>query len=230
MYRKYRKSYLIVGLFLFLNLGIAAQIKLVKNEIPQPSPQPSKEEFKEDDGIVDMSTRTATKMYYEVTFNEIARLYNSDGSVWWEFSYNKESPLFYEKIMKPEVIFFDYKSVLTPKFRVKTSSKNWYEVVIDDAKGESGTTKFVSKTDEALGYITFVNFLKRNSFDVELDKEKNPPRETPGGEVIKDDEFDPRDGFFILEGDGDWLKISGSFSRRIGRIRWREKRKVLIKF
>jgi hypothetical protein len=222
---KNRKSYLIIGLFLILNLGIFAQIKPITNEIPQPS----KEDFTDDDGIVDKSTRAGIKMYYEQTFNEIARLYNSDGSVCWEFSFNIKSPLFYEKNMKPEVIFFAYKTAFTPLFRVKASSKNWYEVVVDDVAGESGTTKFVSKNDEALGYISFVNFMKRNSFYLQFDKEKYPPRETPDGEIIKSEEFDPRDSFFLLDGNGDWMKISGSFSQRIGWIRWREKRKILIK-
>jgi hypothetical protein len=92
--------YLFIGMLFILTTNILGQQQTPKED---KTLSPSQEEFKDDDGVIDLATRTGTKMMYQVTGNEIARLYNSDVSVWWEFSYNQKSPYFLSKVMKPEI-------------------------------------------------------------------------------------------------------------------------------
>jgi hypothetical protein len=207
-----------VGLVLaFAGMCVYAQDKPITTT-------PSQEKFKDDDGLVERATNAGTKRPIDVTGDEIARLYNYDGSLWYEFSYNKRNVWVGESNDELKPFVNDKVGAGFLIFRIKASSKNWYEATVNE---ETGLTKYIYKFDEALGRGAFEKCIKQ-SISVKIDKEKNPLRESANGEVIKDFQPDELDKYVVQKIEGDWLQVKLTISKVTGWVRWKENRKILV--
>ncbi len=213
-------------MLMFIGLVLAFGGRCIYAQDKPITTTPSQEKFKDDDGLVERATNAGTKRPIDVTGDEIARLYNYDGSLWYEFSYNKRNVWVGEPNDELKPFVNDKVGGGFLIFRIKASSKHWYEVTVNE---ETGLTKYIYKFDEALGRGTFEQSIKQ-SISVKTDKEKNPLRESLNGEVIKDFQPDEFDKYVVQKIDRDWIQVKLSVSKVIGWVRWREDRKILIGF
>lgn len=192
------------------------------------SSKPSNEIFKPDDDLISDAINSGKRIALDVSPQETIRLYNEDGSIWYEFSFNKNSPIYYEKNKKS-----DFEPFVEPingfgtslLFRIKASSENWYEVIVNES---TKMCKYIPKNDPVLDRLSFEKILLNElSHSITFNAINNPLRQTPNGD-IKNIEFKENDYFTVIGIEGDWLKMSLNKTKESGWIRWRKNRKILI--
>ena len=156
------------------------------------------------------------------------RIYNKDGSTWYQFSYTYDDSDgkydFYNREFEPWLFHPDNMQL---GLRVTSVKNGNYEVIVNET---SGLKKFVKVTDQKLAVLSIEKFLLNRSA-VFFDVKKNSVREAPNGRVLRvKDESDriarPK------KVSGDWLMInyenSSSKSIQVGWIRWKKANEILI--
>lgn len=217
------KSATYVVLFLFLQVvALSAQEKGDRLCVA-----PSKDSFQP---VIDLLTIDGTTNDAGI-YGDTIRLYDRDGSLWFEYSLLDSSPLFYQKNTARSLrLIFPAKLSF---FRLKAISKYWYEVEVNS---ETHETKYMRINDP---------FLKRDGIKlrillspyIKFDESKNPLRETPDGAVIEYGKSGDRLFKAIGGMDGDWVQLemlrskseTGEFGPR-GWIKWKENQELLIRF
>jgi hypothetical protein len=156
-------------------------------------------------------------------------LYNSDGTIWYNFSLNPSSPRYLLKNKKEGFLPFAANPGITGlTLRMVSESPNWYEVETNE---ETQATKFILKNDPVWTKVTWNYFLARVrllSFD-----EENQPQlyDKPNGSVIEEtSEIKWKDVRFLLKIEGDWAFVEGYQPTKNyeGWVRWRKGRKLLF--
>jgi hypothetical protein len=204
-------------IFILLLLAIAGTCVYAQDK--PITTTPLQEKFKNDDGLVERASNAGTKRVIDMDGSETGRIYNQDGSLWYEFKYNATRTW----VNKPNDLKPLWEHVFLI-FRVKSSSKNWYEVIVNE---ETGLTKYVSKFDEALGCGDF-HWKFVQSVIVKFDREKNPLREKPDGEIIKDEVPNENEKYQFKKLEGDWVQVKLKIAQTFGWVRWRENRKIMV--
>lgn len=156
-------------------------------------------------------------------------LYNSDGTIWYNFSINPWSPRYLLKNKKESFLPFaanaDVKGLT---LRMVSESANWYEVETNE---ETQATKFILKNDLMWMKVTWNYFLAQVrllSFD-----EENQPQlyDKPNGNIIKETtEIKWKDVRFLFKIEGEWAFVQGHkpLKNYEGWVRWRKGREILF--
>ncbi|MCI0387231.1 MAG: hypothetical protein MOB07_00440, partial [Acidobacteria bacterium] len=169
---------------------------------------------------------------------KIIRLFNGDGSLWYEFSYYEDHALHYLK--RPNADFAPYgfdPDYFGLTLKCVRSDADRYEVIVNE---ESSLRKFVKKDDPILKFQRWEEYVTNWSW-VEFDASTNPPRIKPdiSADVIRIPSLskDYVIGFHPDKIEGDWLRISWNLSEsskkfqnkdEFGWVRWRDKENNLI--
>lgn len=202
--------------------------------VEEPSPSAFEREIGDSKGLM-----VLTRNYGR---EDTIRIYNSDGSPWYEFSYYDEEG--FDELanlntdFKPFAFHPDY---LLLGLRVVGEDDRRYEVVVNE---ESDLRKFVRKDDDNLMYEEFgPNIL--TAFAIEFDPAANPLLDARAGKKIETD-YSKITRFEPSQVDGDWLRLDwkpqekdekagnsavspDKSSDATGWIRWRKGTKMLVK-
>ncbi len=184
---------------------------------------PADEEFREVYGVITQGSSLPGRRASEFSKLDIYRIYNDDKTIWYEFSFGKESPVFFVNNKNPDFKPFVPFSWAWLYMRVVGESENWYKVVVNE---EIEETKYILKSDRVYGYATFEYYLDKSGF-ITFDGEKNVLRETPNGKPA-DVKYIPG-RYNIKKIEGEWMDVRGKEESQIeGWIRWRKDGKVLV--
>jgi len=166
------------------------------------------------------------------------RLFNDDGSLWYEFSFYENSALFY--LNRPNADFtpfgFDL-DVFVLTLKCARSDADRYEVIVNE---ESGLRKFVRRDDPVLKFQRWEEHVVKWDM-VDFNASTNPARSKPDtrADIIRVPTL-PKDYVIMFHPDninGDWLRIHWNLSEsgteyqnkdEFGWIRWRNKENGLI--
>ena len=171
----------------------------------QTIPPPSKETFTPSFGRIDDKSKLG-----ERAETDTVKIFNADGSIWYEFSYYKNSPLYHGKNLKPELNPMGRLKVRNlPGFdlmlTLKAESENWYEIIVDE---ETQSVKYISKSEKTLGKEDWESYMPR--WFLTFDKKQNPLRDAPDGKVSAV-QMPEKQKFFMIgyssEIKGDWVFI-----------------------
>ena len=214
---KLAKIFIILTFLFTFALAVFAQgLNNKKSILP-----PSEEVFRLTDGLI---TLVIGKNINK--FSDTVRIYNDDGSLWYEFSYLESHPLYYKNNSNKEFKPFggiDYGITL----KLKGVSENWYEVVVNEDTQE---TKYTSIRDPFLRRERWQKYIQISPY-VLFNKAENPLREIPDGQ-IKTLEISDSDRFVVKWIEGDWLKVlrKPSQGNDLGWVRWKNGNDILIGF
>jgi hypothetical protein len=163
--------------------------------------------------------------------NDFVRIYNEDGSLWYEFTYYYEDKN--ERFERKEdfVPFAFHPDYFSLALKCVAQDKSRYEVIVNE---ETGMRKFVKKDDLNLKFETLENHIL-NTFSVDFNKKENLLLDAPNGRVKKV-EVALIERFEPIELKGEWLKVrwSAVTNRKarkktdFGWIKWKEDDKFLI--
>lgn len=205
----------------------------VEEAPPEQPKQPFSREIGDSKGVI-----VLTDKYGE---EDTIRIYNRDGTPWYEFSYYDESAFDeLESINTDFRPFAFHPDYLLLGLRVVGDDDTRYEVVVNEV---SDIRKFVRKDDENLAFEEFEKHIL-STYAVDFDPEKNPLRKEPGGEADTV-EYGKVAIFKAERTDGDWLEVSWTDAKgegpessnseanslegkRTGWVRWRKGTKLLI--
>lgn len=162
--------------------------------------------------------------------NDFIRIYNEDGSLWYEFSF------YYEQIGDrtfPENenfrAFAFHRDYFLLGLKCVGEDKGRYEVIVNE---ETGLKKFVAKGDPTLKFETWEAHIT-GAFAVSFNREENPLRDGPKGKVKNADL--PEDvTFHPVQINGEWLRVSWDSSKQAGKndksgwVKWKENNKILV--
>lgn len=160
---------------------------------------------------------------------DFVRMYNADGSLWYEFTYYyDDADGNFEYANEEFAPFSFHPDNFVLALKCVGEDANNYEVIVNEQKG---LTKFVKKDDPTLQLETWENHIVKR-FAVDFIKEVNPLRETPEG-VTKITNLPSGTTFHPVEIEGDWLKVRWGDSPadknvNIGWVRWKENDVILI--
>jgi hypothetical protein len=156
-------------------------------------------------------------------------IYNSDGTIWDNFSINSfDSSQFWKN---KNVGFLPFSTQYNGEIiylRMVSESPNWYEVEVNEA---TQATKFILKSDPFWAKVTWNYFLatvKVLSFD-----EDNQTQlfDKPNGSPIEESSEVKLKGFgFRLKTEGEWAFVEGYGASKTyqGWVRWRKGREMLF--
>ncbi|MEP7038902.1 MAG: hypothetical protein ABI891_11225 [Acidobacteriota bacterium] len=156
-------------------------------------------------------------------------LYNSDGTIWYNFSINSDKPRHFLKNKKAGFLPFltdgDLESIT---LRTVSESPSWYEVEVNE---DTQATKFVLKSDPMWMKVTW-NFLLAEVRILSFDGENQPQLfDKPNGNVIEESsEIKWKDLRFRLKIEGEWAFVEGyqPGKNAEGWVRWRKGREMLF--
>ena len=197
---------------------------------------PVKERFERDIGD-SKGVVTLSEKYGE---DDTVKIYNADGSMWYEFSYYDESAFDQlESINTDFRPFAFHPDFLILGLRVVGEDDKRYEVVVNE---EDGLKKFVLKNDEDLEFEPFDKHIV-STYAVDFDPSKNPVLKEPGGEKV-DEDYSKVPLFKAVKVGGDWVEIKwnspdaggassntnvpGEGTEKTGWVRWRDGSKMTI--
>lgn len=210
-------------LICFCILNFQAQISS-NNKIPPPS----EEVFEPAFGQVSTANGVKTKSKdryrtYDQVLQDIIRIYNADGSVWWEFSFNENSPLFFSKNPKKDFKPYGKFTTFIIHLRLKAVSKHWYEVIVNE---ETQTTKYTLIDDPVMGCGDFEPFIM-DSGNIKFNYENNPMLATPNGKKLVIN-YHPDDRYFTKQIKGDWVQVKSEIYQIYGWVRWRKGEDIIV--
>jgi hypothetical protein len=189
-----------------------------------PTPPKQEEIFKPAYGLVTSSPSATKRTIYDISENETMKIYNADGSMWYEFSFYEKSPLYYKKNSKSDFKPFAPQAYGHLYLRLQAISSKRYEVVVNE---ETQETKYMLIKDPILGRESIEQIILRGG-RVTFDKESNPLRESPDGQIKQNIEVTDEIRFIPNQIDGDWLEVRIPRSAERGWIRWRKDNDILI--
>lgn len=155
-------------------------------------------------------------------------VYNNDGSHWYAFRFieNPKSNETVNKDFKPFLYSVDGYVV----FNLVAQNEKYFEVIANE---ETGLKKYILKTDKAFERQTWEAHIL-DSFAIGFNKNSNPLKNTPDGEVIKDESLGSESTYYPSEIKGDWLKVKWFENNdekkpeNSGWIRWKENDVMII--
>ena len=162
--------------------------------------------------------------------DDFVRLYNADGSLWYEFTYyydDSDGKFEYEnEDFGPFAFHQDY-FILALKCVGEDDKR--YEVIVNE---DTGLKKFIRKNDRTVRLETWEKHIK-GLFAVDFNKEVNPLRDKPEGR-IKIIEIPEDTIFHPVEIRGDWLKVRLDSPEVVKKntefawIKWKENDVIII--
>ncbi|MBK7706806.1 MAG: hypothetical protein IPN69_08980 [Acidobacteria bacterium] len=212
------------------NAGQTHSVRPVESQagptpVPKMSePEPAKQydfEVMDSQGLV-----AATDRLYEK--GNFARIYNKDGSVWFEFTFYTESPREFsieKEGFAPFVNDTEEKVVL----KCIGVSGQYFRVLVNE---ETRLEKFVKRNDPAFEFKTWGQYVLE-CFAVNFDARQNPIRTKPNGEIV-DHDVTADTNYHPDRIVGNWLRIrwhDGNDAQqkpRFGWIKWKEGNRLLI--
>lgn len=177
---------------------------------------PSAETFRPYDGIISPGTPELNLS------QDTLRIYDADGKIWYEVSYDYRHPLFYknnDRKLKPFVSVNTYPLAM----RIRAVSDHWYEIVPNEDTDES---KFTLISDPFLKRETWQSVLDDYRY-IRFDPKTNPVHDAPDGNVVEA-EISNREQFVIRAVEGDWVQIRRYAREMVGWIRWRDEKGKFI--
>lgn len=160
--------------------------------------------------------------------NEFIRFYNTDGSLWYDFTFyydDKDGKFEYENDdFAPFAFHPDY---FLLALKCTGEDNNRYEVIVNE---DTGLKKFLKK-DPALKFQSWEEHVK-GAFAVKFNQVENPLRESPDGKARKD--LPKEVPFHPVEAKGEWLKVRWGESQQpkkdtaSGWIKWRDGDQILV--
>ncbi len=148
--------------------------------------------------------------------DSFVQIYNSDGSLWYKFSYyydDSDGKYDYDnENFRPFAFHPDY-FVLAMTCLSENDSD--YEVIVNE---KTELRKFVRKSDASLKFETWEDLIL-SSFSVDFDRMSNPLRESIQGKLMV---VDSEVNFHPLEIRGEWIKVRVGDSKRCGWVKWKE--------
>lgn len=151
-----------------------------------------------------------------------APIYNKDGSIWKQISFNDKSINPSHKEFSPYAFHKDYFLLV---FRCKRKTGGFYEVVVNE---QTKQTKYVKIADGNSKFQTWEQHLVSIccvGFDINTNRIKSEPNLES-----KDLPYDSNEIYVPKSVKGNWLQVSwgGTKSPKTGWIRWRSKDKLII--
>jgi hypothetical protein len=201
---------------------VSADLVEANTQKEQKVLQTDKTSLRNTKGLIVLSDRYGKK--------DFIRLYNEDGSLWYEFTYyydDSDGKFEYEnQDFLPFAFHPDY---FILALRCVGEDENRYEVIVNE---ETGLKKFVRKDDPALKLVTWEKYVIK-AFAVSFDRKENPLRERPNRTIMQVDL--PNEVLFHpLEIKDNWLKVCWDDSRKgkkctgTGWVKWRDENYLLI--
>jgi hypothetical protein len=171
---------------------------------------------------------------------DVIRLFNNDGSLWYEFSYYEDNPLSY--LTRPNADFSPFgfdPDIFVLTLKCIKSGADRYEVIVNE---ESGLREFVRRDDPALKFQRWEEHVVKWGV-VDFDVSTNPARSKPdiSADIIRVPT--PSKNYVISfhpdKIDGDWLRVRWNLSEsgskyqnqnedEFGWVRWRSEENSLI--
>jgi hypothetical protein len=162
--------------------------------------------------------------------SDVLMLYNEDGSIWYRFSIDFQSPDYFLDDKKMGFIPFatPYGNSGTPHIvllRMVAESPHWYEVEVNE---QTRATKFVLKSDPMWGTTKWSYWLYESGL-LRLGG-KQALRDKPNGKIIEETANFSFDKVKALKVEGDWVYVQGFLNpnRYFGWVRWRKGRNILV--
>lgn len=160
--------------------------------------------------------------------SDVLVLYNGDGTLWYRFSVDWRSPIFWKD---NKIGFVPFTNHFLFALRLVGESPHWYEVEVNE---ETGATKYILKSEPRMWSKVTWSFAFSASFSVKIDQDRVKLRDKPDGKVVKE----TADKKFVLlkfvKLDGDWMYLDAR--RNVGWtqvayhgwVRWRKGRDILV--
>jgi hypothetical protein len=190
--------------FLLLITNVNGQSK---SAVRQSIPSPVSEQFSPAFGYICEAIGFKNRYVQDRKDSDTIKIYNSDGSMWYEYAISEENPLHYTKNPKADFHPIGLPSIV-PWMKLVRESINWFEVVVNE---DDGTTKFIRKNDPVLGKQGWEKTIRiRNS--IGIDTNSSPLRDRPEGKIREIKYLEEDYDFTIEDIVGDWLYV----------FRWRE--------
>jgi hypothetical protein len=160
--------------------------------------------------------------------SDILALYNQDGTLWYRFSVERRSPIFWKD---NKMGFMPFASHFLLALRLVGESPHWYEVEVNE---KNRATKYILKSESRMWSKVTWGFAFSASYSVKINQDRVKLLDKPEGEVNKE----VADKKFVLlkfaKLDGDWMYLEAhrnvGLTRVIdhGWIRWRNGRDILV--
>ncbi len=151
----------------------------------------------------------------------LLRLYNDDGTLWYEFGLTSQDPENYWDNPKPG---FEPMGSTGLVLRLVGIADHWYKVEINDKSGE---TKFILRSDEAWIKISW-DYYWRSNIRTEIDLVKTPVFDGPAGKPLLNI---TETTYFFVETRGDWAKLKAyhdPLTPYFVWVKWREGREIKV--
>lgn len=171
--------------------------------------------------------------------NDTVKIYNADGSIWYEFSYYDDAAFDQLESINTEFRPFAFHpDYLILGLRVTGEDDKRYEVVVNE---EDGLKKFVRKDDKVLEYEPFEKHIL-STYAIDFDSDKNPVLDEPEGKKVTED-YSKVAIFKAVQVSGDWVELKWSEPttkadantnetqderEKTGWVRWRKDGTMLI--
>lgn len=154
-------------------------------------------------------------------------LYENDGSLWYRFSLNRDSPEYFLKQPKAEFDpFATYpRSPNAVSLPIVAESRGWYEVEVNK---KTHLTKYISKSDQEWAAVSWEYWLRWHP-QIKVDFEKTPLLKTPDGAKAEGSKFLGVNQVIYMKAEGEWAYVRFYLDKQYyGWVRWRKGSEILI--
>ena len=163
--------------------------------------------------------------------DEFIRIYNKDGSLWFEFSLHDAERT--QQLIEENENFRPFRYQADADwfyFNCVGQDDRYYHVIVND---DSALIKFVKKDDPMLSLGTWEEYIL-NCFTVEFDSNHNPLHEAPNGKRSQTVDVSKSVYFHPEKIEGDWLKVRWHENNddeqpaKFGWIKWKIDQKLVL--
>lgn len=245
--KQFIRKWWIVALILLMHISFTSQTK--QEEKSGEIPHPSKEQFSpasgvvapwRDSGCLQPSRLEGRPGCYLVKADEFRKatemqIFNGDGSIWYAFSLDLDSPRYWWKDSRRLLVPF---STLHPKdypdaviLLLVSESENWYEVEINNDTSE---IKYIYKKDLLWKKTTWDQWLT-DGFVLYLKKDHPSLLDAPNGKAIPKSSELRFERVQFVKRDGDWAYVRGLeltdgrvIHPEYGWLRWKKGKELLV--
>lgn len=205
----------------------------INEDLAKPTETPGEPEDAEFD-YYDLKQSLGLVSIKEIRFgkNQVMRLYNQDGTLWFALSLDDEETA--RETIERKEDFHPFRADHDDwsfVFNCVRQDRRYYHVVVNE---DTGSKKFIRKDESHFKLGTWEQYIL-DCFAVDFKAADNPLREEPNGRPIlvaisKGSTFHPD------KIDGDWLKVrwsagdDGTRGPNFGWIKWKENNRIVIFF
>ncbi len=162
--------------------------------------------------------------------NKTIRIYNQDGSVWYEFKasdyVNKDHKVVYpNENFKPFRYGFHESWVY---FKCVGDDKTYFHIIVNEG---TGLKKYVRKDESLFRFVSWEQYIL-DCFAIKFGQE-NPLRKNPKGQLIIED-IENNITFHAEEIVGEWIKVrwyeknNNNNLSKFGWVKWKNKNKIVV--